>query len=799
MQRTHSIASHQRNKMAAAVTLVAAMTAEPVLAQIEEIVVTSQRRAESVQEVPISITAMDRSTLEKLNITKPTDIAAQTPNLRMANSNFGESAPVIGIRGITNADFSAISNTPVSVYSDGVVLNNIQLHGMALFDTDRIEVLRGPQGTLFGRNSTSGALQFISAKPSDELEFGGQATIGKFNKQRIEAYTSGAILGDKLRGRIAIASDTSDGWVEEAETGKDVQGTDNKSARLTLDSQVTDKLFAEFRFQHQKIDGDDIVFHNSKADNNQLGLIDTVNATGTKPNIPVPTTQGGAAKDFSKVSLDDSFKGEEADSSLASLKLNYDFGDITLTSITGFVDHEHETRNDIDSSRVSEFSYQYANTEQKQFSQEFRLAGVNGRFDWVTGVYFFDENVKGDASFSLSDISHSVDLRTDPSQTPFSVFTQLTSDPTTFLPIGNNTARRNTSDQDLTSTSVFGHTKITLTDKWSATLGLRWTRDEKDITQFANTCLIYDTDNGGALDKPETFISRDDLQAVPGFEYCGARTEKASDAWEAFTGRASIEYTPTDDLLTYASISRGFKGGGYTGIPEINLSTGEYGFSDVDSEFVLAYEIGAKASWLDRRLITNLSYFYNDYEDFQDQQVEIQTGPFGSSGSVFLRNIPKVRLQGMELEVNAEPVDNMFVNFGLAYLDTEITEGNRPDVDGNELRFAPQWTANFVLGYSFDIGALGLLTPQIDGNWTDNYYVDTKNTQSAEIGDKGILNARLRWDHSEGKIWVTAFVENINDSTVITSSLPAFYESYGSDNATVDAPRTYGLTIGANF
>ena len=211
-------------------------------AEIEEIVVTAERRESTVSDTPISMTAFDENLIQKFRMERSLDVADQAPNLQIEEV-YGVSAPRITLRGVTNADYAVTSNSPVTVYSDGVVLNNTTIHGFAMFDLERVEVLRGPQGTLYGRNSTTGSLNFISARPTDEVTGYLRATAGRYGQKRLDGAVGGAV-SDSLRARLAFTSGESEGWVTNVLNGDKEPAQDDKAIRLVLEYDLAENVDA---------------------------------------------------------------------------------------------------------------------------------------------------------------------------------------------------------------------------------------------------------------------------------------------------------------------------------------------------------------------------------------------------------------------------------------------------------------------------------------------------------------------------------------------------------------------------
>ncbi len=806
--------------LVAAVVVGSTLAADWAAAQIEEVLVTAQRRTESAQDVPVSLTAYSAEDLKIVNITRSSELAAQTPNMVAVDGNFGLSAPIISMRGVSNVDFSAISNTPIAVYSDGVILNNIQTHGFAMFDLDQVEILRGPQGTLFGRNSTTGAMQVFSARPTEEFSAGIEATFGRFDRSRQEAFVSGALTED-VRGRLAYVSNRSSGYVKD-QLGRDAQNEDVQAARLSVDWDVNKDIVVEWRLAHQQIDNKPVVFHN------QLPA-----------NAFDPSSPGGGASDYRRVTLSPDYeRKEKGETIMSSLTFDWDLGDVNLVSVTGFVDHDFLYQNDEDAS-TQPIGHSQAFTGQRQFTQEFRLQGETEKLDWVAGAFFMDEDVESQASYDingvLAAIPHGFVPGSDGSVGGFDAALGLNGAwiasaaaagfaPTDFLnvaqaynvlqaigriPAGNVSTRANKHKQNLESMALFSHLKYRINDYWGATVGLRWSRDEKDLSGQYLGCYVGQNPNAGQgrFDQlqgigvdPNAPFGFDIAGLVMDPEICGvnngAPESFARDAsWDSLSGKVSFEYTPDEESLYYFGISRGFKGGSFNGTYYNRLV-------EVDPEKLTSIELGTKHYLLDRRMTLNAALFQYDYTDFQ--AVIAVTLPSQLQGTTVVNelvNVPDSTIRGAEVEMAYNPVTNLVLTLGASWLDSEVDKqptvaaGAIPDIRGNAFRYAPEFTFNGVLSYTFELGEMGFITPQLDWSYTDEYFTDIANNPLGKTEDNWMTNARISWTSTDESLNATFFVENLTDEVYNSSNTREFTESFGSTFSTYSKPRTVGLTV----
>lgn len=783
-----------------------AVSSGAAFAQVDEIFVEATRRSESIQDVPISATAYGEEDIDGLRLQTSRDIGNQAPNITLVQGNFGFGAPIVSIRGVTNGDFSATSNTPVTVYADDIVLTQIVSHGFSLYDLERVELLRGPQGTLFGRNSTSGALQFISAKPTDEFSVGGSFSYARHNDFVGEGYISGPIAGDALKGRVAFYYRDRDGVVENTFLNQDESEVENWSVRGIFTSAPSDSLDLSLKVQHSRANGTGVIFHNSLGDNPYL--------TGFGPVEP-----GGDAGEFEQIQLDLPSRPEEVEQTEIVAKAVIDLGNSwNLTGIFGYVDLDFEEFND-DDATILRAVHEYANRQIEQVSGELRLAGQLGPIDLVSGLFYLDENTKSIGAFEFTDdplLGTAAQIFTD--EGVFGPgFARLM--PTDRL-VGHNEL-----EQDLTAYAIFAHGKVALTDQFGVSGGVRYSRDEKDIRVFDGSVSSFSSSDpfayGQSIEGNAMFTNFQDLSGV--FGPAGAVTGESNS--DAFTGEVSLEFTPSDDSLLYASYRRGFKGSSF----DATQTSVAFGIvPDVPQESINAYEIGAKTSWFNDRLLLNGAAFFYDYNDFQAFEF-LTVGGFLTN---LLISIPEVEIKGVELELQANPVEGLNFTFGAGFIDSEITDNNvllPPGVtltiaEGNEVRNAPEVNLNASASYDMPVaGGKWFVTPQVDWFYVGEYFSDFLNTapgttfffldpltfaptpitatNGSVAGGYHHLNLRLSLTDAEERYRLTVFGENITDEVQVTGRFPGNFPNSGTDFATVNDGnrRIWGVRLDFDF
>lgn len=736
--------------MASSLAVLQSPMAAAQLNALEEVTVTSRQRVESVQEVPVSVSVLTGDAITALNLTTSEQLADQTPNVVMVQGNFGLAAPIISIRGITNSNFSATSNSPVSFYSDDIVINNIQPQGFALYDLDRVEMLRGPQGTLFGRNSTSGAISVHSRMPTQELSGFARISAGNFSMQRYEGAVSGPLIADSLAGRLSGVFNSRDGLVHNPVLNKDEGAVDNYSLRGILQYWPSEKLEAVLKLQYSEGDGEGVVFHNSIGDN---------------PYTPT-VERGGEAVDYKQIELGLSDRYEELQASQATLKLAYQINDsMALTALTGYMAHQFDHAND-DDGTASAILHESSNSDQSQFTQEVRLNYFAGNIDAVVGAFYIDEKVDTGAAFESSHIFN-------------------------IQGFAGRFGSANGNVSNLESWALFAHMKYALTEQWGLSAGVRYSRDERDMELYTSPATALTAE--GELAYTER-ANHQPLDAT--FQPAPWQTVARDDAWSEVSGDLGVQYFLDEDKMVYAGYARGFKGGSFNTIV-LNATD----VTSVNPEIVDSFEVGLKSQWLDNRLQFNAAAFYYDYQDFQ--AFEYVTVGFQVNSVLF--SIDEAESYGMEMEWSWVPTENLGIDVGVGYTKSDVKKiSNAPFgvviAEGNEFRNAPAWNFNGSVYYYWALaGGDWGLTSSADFVFVDEYFSSFANEPDSTAGDYWQFNARFRLADASEKYGVTLWVENLLDEVLLTGRFPGNFSGYGADFATVDSRRTFGITADYRF
>jgi iron complex outermembrane recepter protein len=719
--------------------------------ELEEVIITARQRVESVQETPISVSVVSGEAVTDLNFVTSQQLAAQAPNVVMVQGYFGLAAPIISIRGVTNADFSATSNSPVAFYADDVVINSIQAQGFALFDVESVATLRGPQGTLFGRNSTSGAILVHSATPTEEVTGYVRASYGNFDTMRFEGALSGPVVENALLGRVSSVVNKGDGKVRNTALARNEGNVDNYAVRAFMELIAIENFDALFKIQYMNGDGEGVVFFNSRGD-----------------NLFTPQLEnGGGPTNYKTIESGLPVNPEQLQAWQSTLKLVYALGnDFTLTAITGWLEHEFAEAND-DDGTLEAILHESFNTEQEQRSQEFRFNYIRGAVDIVFGAYYMNEDID---SISGWESSYLYNLAGVPGR------------------YGSASAL----ESNLETWGTFFHLKYDINEQWSLSGGMRYTEDKREMSVVnAGLTSILGIDHFDYI-AIENHIALSPMDYTPSsFE-----TKTVDKAWDEVSGDVGLQYQIHQSLMAYVGYSRGFKGGSFNSTPALIEDV-----VDVSPEVVDALEIGIKSRLFDNRLEINAAAYYYNYYDFQAFEYVARENQVNAE----LFSVDEARGYGAELEISWLPTENLSVDMGLGYTDTEVQKISSAPIgvkiaNGNEFRNAPKLNVNGMISYQWLLPGDQLsLSPQMDFYYIDEYFSSFVNEPGSIAGAYWNINFRLQLADVKKKVTATIWVENAFDDELLSSRYPSNFNDYGTDFATAGPRRTYGLTLGYNF
>ncbi|MFP3944098.1 MAG: TonB-dependent receptor, partial [Alphaproteobacteria bacterium] len=633
------------------------------------IVVTARRTEETLQSTPVAVSAFGEEDLSDRLVFTLEGLQGNVPNLNIVQGRGSSSSANIFIRGIGQPDALSTFDPGVGVYVDDVYISRIRGALFDIYDVERIEVLRGPQGTLYGKNTIAGAIKLVSRLPDEEFRAFSEVTYGSYDRGELRARVAGPIDEDWLYASASFFWADRDGFVEDPITGKDYNDKETVAGRATLVAEPTAASRYTLHFDYTR-ERPGITLGRHEAPLVQTELAANLTFAGPLApfpnNIPLftPTSVLEPAPtgefDF-ETSTTIPQNRQDLDHFGISLKGEWDLSpSTTLKSISAYRNLEYDDFIDIDAS-VFRLGDVFVGVDQQQFSQELQLLYSNDRFNMVSGLFYLRENVESD-QIAFGDDIFTASL-VIPSYPPL-VLTRVAGPfPVTF--------RRDISDDlELDSFAAFAHGTYALTDRISLSAGLRYTY-EKKVYERATT-----VDSTGVLD----FINE------PDFAFAFEQDE----SWQAATPSFTLDYQATDDALLYASIGRGFKSGGINGRAN---SPGEE--QPYDPEFVTTYEVGAKTQWWEGMVTANLALFLNKYQDFQARVAR------GDAFNVVFAvlNAGKLTTKGAELELMLQPWENGLISANVGYLDaqydeffdTDPTTGNIIDRSDDVVPFSPEW------------------------------------------------------------------------------------------------------------
>lgn len=741
-----------RKQLATAVFLASGLAAGGAMAQLEEVVVTAQKREQSLQEIPIAITAFDEAAIDAQGIFNVRDLALFVPNMQVVESPGGSSGATVSIRGATTINPAVTWEPTVGMYLDGVFLGK-NLGGIfEVAELERVEVLRGPQGTLYGKNTVGGAINLITRKPGEE--FGGRidASVGNYGYQQVRLRLDTGDFGG-FRASLAYANAERDGFYDNVDadptgglnpfvnpkSSKEFSNLDSEVWRLDVVWDVSDTFSA--RYAYDTSDREQEPTKAQLTDVNQF-LFD-LQGLGFLGNF-MSLYQIPEDKNASKISNDFS-QYENSSLDGHALTLDWDagnwgaMGDVRLKSITSYRELEYDDFIDIDGTNMDLF-HSGRGIDYEQTSQEFQLLGTTDTVNYVVGLYYFQEE---------ADVVN----------------------PITFFGLFGSPTDNNLYGLDNDSIAVFGQADWSPASIEQLTLsfGLRYT--EEDREQY----IDHPNSSSGGV---------------------GAFAATDSDTWDNTSGTFVASWDLTDEVNFYGRIAQGWKSGGFNGEAPTEAAFRE----GYDEEEVISYELGMKSRLADNRVQLNMAIFQNEIDDMQ-----VSVFLEGSGGAASnVQNAGKATFQGFEAELIwqlAEPL-RLSVNYG--YLDSEydeFIEYGQDVKDQKDLPFAPENTASVALDWAICACDWGNLDFHIDWNYNDEYvpYIEPSQNATSQIDDYEIINASLILSEvplgSDMNMQFGLWGKNITDEEYRQHTIP-----FGFWTASYfGAPATYGFDVRLNF
>lgn len=775
------------SKMSLAVHLSAALsvpliTLSPIAhsAQLEEVVVTARKREESLQRTPVAVTVLSSELINDARLMSVKDIEALTPNLNFVVSADGSGSTLQAfIRGIGQFDFAVTTDPGVGMYVDGIYLARSIGANLEFSDIERISVLRGPQGTLFGKNTIGGAINVVTKAPNGETQFTGEVTAGSFGYTGAKAYAAFP-LSDTVAGSISLIAKQSDGW-QKRSMGDDAGAEDMMGLRAHLNTD-----FSSSWNSHLVVD---TVSQDQSVYPRVLSDFDGNQFFPFLYNAFVLAPTGSSCCESNLANIDRSStvnprERDELDTMGVSWTNTWDLGTMSLKSLTGYRSIESEALRDSDNSATDFFSVETI-FDTNQISQEFILSNNSGDVDWLVGAYYSKEDADHYSGVTVAgglyEVLSSLPLEvTTPDGIPFA-----------FLAAPLDLTLDYDRTQETESFAAFFNVTYSLNDRLDLNLAARYTNEEKTLRTYT---IKRASQTPIAVPGPTAAAECSDVVAA------GAGSQfTCSEKWSEFSPKIGLDLALNDDLLVYGHVSRGFRSGAFNGRP---IATEE--ISVADPETVTAYEIGMKSQWMDRKVRFNGAFFYNDYKD--QQFLVNQSNAASAAGLILLvDNAGESTLTGLELEMTALLGDAITVSASAAWLHPEydtyeqvdFVTGQVQDLSYREFRDVPDFTASIYAQYEVETVGGGSLKLRADASYRDDIYYSNEETLSTyerlHASAFATVNAGVTYRLPGGAWEVGVYGRNLTDKREIIGGFGV--DAFGSTDVAFNEPRKVFATI----
>jgi iron complex outermembrane recepter protein len=770
--------------------------------KLEEIVVTAERKTERAQDAPLAVTAISDADLEKRGVRQAGDVTSLVPNMVMYSPYGEEAQPFFSLRGVTTNDWSQNQSSPIAMYVDDIYKSVGAVQALQAFDLDRVEILRGPQGTLYGKNATGGAVNFYSKSPSlTQTDGYVTAGFGNYSAYQVRAAIGTPLVDGKLGVRAAIYYEKRDGWMKSVVPGVEpLNGVDALAGRVTLLYKPTSDLSAQLKFALSRSGGTPYGVHAINVDPTPFA----VDGFGTGFSGNYPWFNNGSKYAIPK----------KLDNDSASLKIDWQLSDhATLTSVTGFdygwwyekSDDGGLAYTDLGATIHIDDPNTYFSSVHS-FSQELRIASRDsGPLNWLAGAYYGRDNVHPTVLFHFYDTS-------------VNGYFVVPADPSNPASLWGTSLwgfdQYNSFDQVRDSKALFLNLSYEATPRLTVRGGARYTHDTITIDNFdaleggvqsAPTALGPDTVTTWWTPTipvlPSSYVTYQTSLVAPGGY--NAQLGKSNNN---LSFKVGADYRFSKDVLGYATFSQGYRGVAFNG----QAYNGPAELTFTEPEKLNAYELGLKSEFFEHRLRANAAAFYYAYrnQQFLDTYCAFPAAPPSTAclGTGFqTRNAPRSRIVGVELEVRSKPDPALELGLNIGALDSKYQELflHFADRSGNKLIMAP----DLNVGAQVDWRALRLpsndLHVIINGNYYSKQYFDALNTERIAQPGYALLNARLSLLGTGSRAYaVGLWVKNMLNRQYLAEGLPQRNPSdgnFGFDYALVGEPRTFGVDLTYNF
>jgi iron complex outermembrane recepter protein len=762
----------------------------------DTVVVTARRREEDLQTVPAAISVVGGKLLDDSYTVNTQGLSQLVPSLYYNSANPRNTAYTIRGLGSNTLSISAANDgiePGVGFYIDEVYHGRPASAAFDFTDIGQVEVLRGPQGTLFGKNTTAGAISITTRVPTFMPEANSEVSYGDFNFRQAKASISGPLLGDVIAGRLSAVITKRDGVIDNVRTGQELNTLNNYAARGQL-------LFLPMDDLRVRLSADVSDLDSTCCTQVYLRLGQSLRSAARQfPALStnLPASLGGpyappSIKAYDRLSDIDADLRIDTQDGGASAIIDYKLGGFDLTSVTAWRYWDWDVSNDRDYTGIAIQTTQRIPSRQDQYSQEFRIASKSdGPLHYVGGLYFFSQKITGRPTSIYGPAAAYWLL--NPANFPG---TTIPTNPALGQTLLDGYGQIGNSSFKMKSYAVFGEANYDFTDRLTATLGLRYTFEDKE--GFYQTQVF-----GGVPAAPGTALANAKLSIFRPQNYA------AADDGGSLSGRANISYQFTDDLFGYASYARGYKSGGLnmSGLPLDATNNPALATAVIDDETNTTWEVGLKSAWLDGRATLNLAAYNTTVEDFQANIVSnLETAAIRSYPS----NVPEVRVRGFEVDGTAIMFDGFTVRAALAYADGENTNypgGPCPlevqtaatvacNLTGVPLSALSKWSGTLGFDYELPLGD-GALLIHSDTSARTSYNSDASGSRYTEIKGYSVTNARVAYRFDD--TWELAvFARNLFDADYITALTIATGNS-GLILGQPSDPRLVGVSVRAQY
>ncbi len=728
--------------------------AQDTAVAVEDIIVTARRTEESAQKTPLALTAFSGETLERTGAQQVTDLQGAVPNLNLVQGRGSSNSTNIYIRGIGQPDSLQTFDPAVGVYVDDVYYSRIRGTQFDLLDLERVEILRGPQGTLYGKNTIGGAMKLVSRRPGQEFRARGSVAYGDYDLIEVQGAVSGPVT-DKLALGLSVLSSERGGYVTDPVTGAEYNDKNSKAARASLAWDPASNFRIDFNADYSKDDAGLTVGQAQNSLTNLLGV--------PAYAVPNPTPEFNF-KTRTTPGLPNETRLETWGT---ALRMTWDVSDrLSLKSITSYRELNTDDYIDFDATEL-QIADALVAVDQNQFSQEFQLTYTGDRLNAVAGVYYLKEEVSSHQESYNDDLTAGL------------VFPPLWNGDYTFTRFIDD-------DLETTSKAIFGNVSYDVTNALRLSAGVRYTEEEKTYDRF-------------------TYVESSSPFLISQYGFAPPKG-----TWEDTSIMLSADYQLSDDAMVYARYAQGFKSGGFNGRANSGTEATAY-----DPETADTIEVGAKTSFFDRRLRLNMASFFTKYEDFQARVSGVEKDPITGVpvGVLSVINAGALDIFGFELEAVAKPTAALTLDAQLGFLEADYKEFNDARFTNfggsrafQDPAFSPKWTLRMGGQYEWSLNGGSSLVVGAAAKYRSRMALAVDNTlansaiplESMYQDSYWLYDARVVWSDSSDRYSIGLYGQNLTDEVYKTDAQE--FSSIGNiRTAYFGAPRTWMVKFTAKY